>query len=317
MIVGKILSFTLARARLVSCTQPQLLNQKQDLTLFLLVCKLSNYHVTKNIEYISQGNKIKNFDDHIKHFKNTENRPLLIMLTWLLSKRRHVMKYVNLYTEQGFDIALVTMTPWQLMWPTKGSRVVAADLLDFLIQHESYQQILLHGFSVGAYMWGEILDLIQSDRQKYAHLIDKIVGQIWDSVVDVTELTVGTPRAVFPKNEMLQSMFQKYLEYHLKTFHKQSTQYYIRSSQLFHTNLVHTPALFFISKTDIVGTLTSNFRVRDRWDTLGVKTYVKIFEKSPHVGHYYKYPKEYVAELYAFLNKLQLIQNEEKMRAHL
>ena len=44
---------------------------------------------------------------------------------------------------------------------------------------------------------------------------------------------------------------------------------------------------------------------------------MKIFEESPHVSHFYTYPKEYVAELYAFLQKLNLIQNEEKIRARL
>ncbi|XP_031839905.1 transmembrane protein 53-like lethal (2) k09913 [Nomia melanderi] len=317
MIVGKILSSTLARARIVSYAQPQLLNQKQNLTLFLLVCKLTSHHITRNIKYISQDNKIKTSAGRIQKYKNDDNRPLLVLLSWLMSRPRHVMKFVNLYTEQGFDVAVVTLTPWQLMWPTKGSRVVAAELLDFLVQYERNQQILLHGFSVGAYMWGEVMDLIQSDRQKYAHIIDMIVGQVWDSVVDVTELSTGIPRAVFPRNDVLQNMLQKYLQYHLKTFYKQSTQYYIRSSQLFHTNLVHTPALFFISKVDPIGNIVDNMRVHDQWVINGVKTYVKIFDKSPHVGHYYKYPKEYVAELYAFLNKLNLIKNEEKIRAHL
>ncbi|OAD57622.1 hypothetical protein WN48_01596 [Eufriesea mexicana] len=222
------------------------------------------------------------------------------------------MKYVNLYVEQGFDIVVVSITPWQLMWPTKGSRLVAADLLEFLIQHQNYQQILLHGFSVAGYMWGEILDLIQSDHKKYNNVIDRIIGQVWDSLADVTELSIGTTRAIFPKSEMVQNMFQKYLEYHMKAFYKQSTQYYIRSSQLFHSNLVRSPALFLISKSDPVGTVASNLRVKNNWDALGTKTYVKIFEKSPHVGHYQTYPKEYVAELNAFLNKLHINQNEKK-----
>ncbi|KAG7207132.1 hypothetical protein KM043_001006 [Ampulex compressa] len=128
---------------------------------------------------------------------------------------------------------------------------------------------------------------------------------------------MGTPRAIFPKNEMLRTMMEKYLEYHMRTFYNQSTQYYIRSSQLFHTTLVRSPALFLISKTDPVGTVTNNLRVRDQWDSLGIKTYVKIFDKSPHVGHFHKYPKEYVAELYAFLSRLGLIRNEEKIRARL
>ncbi|XP_006622885.1 transmembrane protein 53-A [Apis dorsata] len=314
MVVERVILSTLTKIRLISCIKPQLLQQKQNLTNFLLVCKLSSYHVTKNIEHIMHDNQIRT-DTIRQNFNNEKNRPLLILLSWLLPKHRHIMKFANLYVEQGFDIVILSITPWQLIWPIKGSRLVASDLLEFLIEHQNYQQIVLHGFSVGGYMWGEILDLIQSDYQKYNNVIERIVGQIWDSLADVTELSIGIPRAIFPKNKMLQNMFQKYLEYHMKAFYKQSTQYYIRSSQLFHTNLVHSPALFFVSKTDPVGSLTSNLRVKDQWDTVGVKTYIKIFEKSPHVGHYRKYPKEYVAELYTFLNKLPLIQHEKKMGA--
>ncbi|XP_060817749.1 transmembrane protein 53 [Bombus pascuorum] len=312
MIVGRMLLPTLARTRLSSYARPQLLKQRQDLTLFLLVCKLSNYHITKNIEYISQNNVIRN-GTAVQNFNNGENKPLLVLLSWLLPKRKHVLKYADLYLGQGFDVVIVSITPWQLLWPTKGSRLVAADLIEFLIKHQNYQQILLHGFSVAGYMWGEVLDLLQNDPKKCNNIINRIVGQVWDSLADVSELTIGAPRAMFPTNEMLQNMCQKYLEYHMKTFYKPSTQYYIRSSQLFHTNLVHSPALFFISKTDPVGSLTSNLRVKESWDSLGVKIYVKIFENSPHVEHYRKYPKEYVAELYAFLNKLNLMQNKKKM----
>lgn len=89
---------------------------------------------------------------------------------------------------------------------------MAEDLLTFLKQNESYQQILLHGFSVGGYMWGEALDLIQSNKDKYNNITDRIVGQVWDSIADVTHIAIGFPRAVFPKNMVLQSMLQKYVE---------------------------------------------------------------------------------------------------------
>lgn len=57
----------------------------------------------------------------------------------------------------------------------------------------------------------------------------------------------------------------------MKTFHKQATQYYIRSSQVFHTGVVRVPALLFVSKTDPVGTVESNMNLRDTWDSLGLK----------------------------------------------
>lgn len=280
---------------------------------------LSSHHFSKNIEFLTQDSRsVSSINKNATCNVNViNNRPLLVILTWLLSKRRHVMKFVNLYMEQGFDVAMVSLTPWQLIWPVKGSRLVAADLLSFLKQNENYEQILLHGFSVGGYMWGEALDLMQSDKEKYSNITDRIVGQVWDSIADVGQIATGFPLAVFPKNMMLQSMLRKYLEYHMKTFYSQSTQYYIRSSQVFHTASLRVPSLLFVSKTDPVGTVTSNLTLRDTWESKGMKIYVKIFEESPHVAHFYTYPKEYVAELYAFLQKLNLIQNEEKIRARL
>ncbi|XP_070156870.1 uncharacterized protein [Polyergus mexicanus] len=274
---------------------------------------LSSHHVSKNIEFLTQDNLVSSSKNVIH---NVNNRPLLVILTWLLSKRQHVMKFVNLYMEQDFDVIMVSLTPWQFLWPTK-SRLVAADLLTFLKQNESYQQILLHGFSVGGYLWGEALDLMESNKDKYSGIADRIVGQVWDSLSDLNELPMGISNAVFPKNMLLQSMLQKYTEYHLKTFHQQATRYYIRSSQMFHIATIPVPALLFVSKTDPVGTVAASLNVRDTWESLGIKTYVKIFEESPHVAHFYRYPKEYVAELYAFLQKLNLIQNEKKIRSHL
>lgn len=84
---------------------------------------LSSHHVSKNIEFLTQDNCIISSKNITQNVNVTNNRPLLVILTWLLSKRQHVMKFVNLYMEQGFDVAMVSLTPWQLMWPAKGSRV--------------------------------------------------------------------------------------------------------------------------------------------------------------------------------------------------
>jgi len=57
----------------------------------------------------------------------------------------------------------------------------------------------------------------------------------------------------------------------MKTFHRQSTQYYIRSSQLFHTANLRVPALIFVSKNDPVGTISSNLAVQNAWESVGIK----------------------------------------------
>ncbi|XP_043275358.1 transmembrane protein 53 isoform X2 [Venturia canescens] len=305
-------------SRFAKTSQSPFGDHKHSFVLSLVTCRfVATHHVTKNIELISQDPKDLQIKQNTKSSGDSSNPPLLVILSWLLSKRKHLMKFANLYMEQGFDVVTVSVHPWQLMWPVKGTRVIAKDLLTFLDQNKSYEQIMLHGFSVGGYMWGEVLELIEQDRKKYDHVIERIIGQVWDSAADISELTIGTPRAVFPKNEVMQKVLAKYLDYHMKTFYNSATQYYIRSSQLFHMNLVRTPALFLLSNTDPVGAVSSNMRVRDSWDSLGIETYVKIFNESPHVGHFQKYPKEYVHELYTFLDKLNMISNEEKIRSRL
>lgn len=316
MMSGRAAVCSFVRRQFNHRVQPRLLINKQNMAIMLIAPRLlSTNEVTKNIKFISHDNNITISKYKLKNSNASGNRPLMIILCWLLAKDKHVMKFADLYLQQGFDVALVTISPWQLMWPEKGSRLIAADLLSFLQENQEYQQILLHGFSVGGYMWGEVLTHVHSDRDKYNNVIDRIIGHIWDSAADVTEFVVGTPRAIFPSNPLLQSILEKYLMYHMKAFYKQSTQYYLRSSQMFHTNLVRSPALFLMSNTDPVGPVSSNMRVRDSWDSLGTKTYIKIFDGSPHVGHYRKYPKEYVAEIHAFLDILNLMKNKDKIVA--
>lgn len=91
-------------------------------------------------------------------------------------------------------------------------QVIVFDLLQFLEENKQYEQILLHGFSVGGYMWGELLDFVHKDRKKYDQVINRVVGHVWDSAADISELTIGTPRAIFPNNVLLQNVMKKYLE---------------------------------------------------------------------------------------------------------
>lgn len=116
----------------------------------------------------------------------------------------------------------------------------------------------------------------------------------------------------------MQTALRKYMIYHMKTFHEPATSHYIRSSQMFHGNLVRTPALFLVSKRDPVGPPSSNDRVRDNWVRNKCEVTYKIFEKSPHVGHFQMYPEEYTSLLLNHLRLVNLIQQDtERLRAKL
>jgi len=105
----------------------------------------------------------------------------------------------------------------------------------------------------------------------------------------------------------------------MKTFHEAATQHYIRSSQMFHTNFVHAPALFFVSKTDPVGAEASNRRVADTWVSNGIKLTWKVFDRSPHVGHFIKHREEYISYLFDHLQSVNMMKKDSShvMRAKL
>lgn len=166
-------------------------------------------------------------------------------------------------------------------------------------------------------MWGECLAQMQKDSAKYQTVIDRIIGQVWDSAADITEIPIGVPRALFPRNPRLQIALRNYMLYHMKTFHEAATQHYIRSSQLFHTNICHAPALFIVSKTDPVGSESSNRRVADSWISNGINLTWKCFDRSPHVGHFIKHRQEYMQSLFDHLRSIKMVKYPEKLRAKL
>ncbi|XP_064074583.1 uncharacterized protein LOC113398137 [Vanessa tameamea] len=259
--------------------------------------------ITKNIQYIT-NEKIKlTTDPKTMKLDKQLNRPTCVMINWLLARQKHVMKYANLYLEQGFDVISVSCTPWQLIWPLKGSQLVAADLIKFMAANENDQPTVLHGFSVGGYIWGEVCVHIMNNKEQYQPVIDRIAAQVWDSAADITEITIGVPAAVFPKNKIMQKTLKAYMEYHLKTFHDAATVHYIRSSQLFHTNLCRAPALFLLSASDPVGAERSNRSVYDSWCKMGIKCTWQCWDRSPHVQHFNKHRDEYVSLLRAHLQQ--------------
>lgn len=159
-----------------------------------------------------------------------------------MSKSNHIKKYAQLYIDHGFDVITVSVTPWQVLWPKTGIQVnnssnysqctqieahstvskfkwfflylqlVAADLVKFLENNVNKRSpLLLHGFSVGGYLWGECMVHMSREVERYRHVLDMIQGQVWDSAVELSEIPIGVPKAVFPNNDTLQRALKNYL----------------------------------------------------------------------------------------------------------
>ncbi|XP_073812485.1 transmembrane protein 53-like lethal (2) k09913 isoform X1 [Musca autumnalis] len=269
---------------------------------------ISSKEITKNMTLYTNEPFKSEVDSNSLEFKKPTGNPLVLMMAWLMAKQKHLKKYAEIYTELGFDVMVVHITPWQLLWPVKGTQVVASETIKFLENNKSYAPIVVHGFSVGAYQMGEIMLQMSRDMERYKHILDRIVCQIWDSAADITEIPVGVPKSIFPKNQSMQNALRNYTLYHLKTFHNQATIHYMRSSQMFHSTILKQPALFFVSDNDPIGPPASNQAVRENWERANIKVTFKCWKKSQHAAHIIKHRDEYLDILYKHLEECGVLE---------
>uniref|UniRef100_A0A2A4IXV0 Transmembrane protein 53 n=1 Tax=Heliothis virescens TaxID=7102 RepID=A0A2A4IXV0_HELVI len=264
--------------------------------------------IFQNMTYISNDNVKLKADPKTMKLNQNIDKPLCIIMNWMMAKPNHVQKYAKLYLDHGFDVVSVTCTPWQLMWPAKGSQVVAKGLLRF-IEANTQNPLVVHGFSVGAYVWAELLVHAVKNKQQYQPVLDRIASQVWDSGADIHEIPVGFPSAVFPKNKVLQELFRTYIKTHMKVFHNVATKHYMQATAVFHETPCRAPGLFLVSKTDLVGAEKRSRSVHDSWVRSGMKCNFKCWDKSPHVLHYIYHPEEYKQVLYSHLNQCGLLKS--------
>ncbi|XP_053684219.1 uncharacterized protein LOC128734185 [Sabethes cyaneus] len=271
------------------------------------------YSLTKNLNFYSTSRNNWNKNCDTLRLTDPIDKPLVLIFAWLQASDKHLKKFAEFYIEQGFEVLVAHISPWQLIWPVHGTQAVANDVINFLKHNDLTKGVVIHGFSVGGYLWGECLvKLNQNESGKLA--LNKIKGQIWDSAADITEIPVGVPHAVLPKNPILQNTLRSYLTYHLKLFHEEATQYYEKSAYHFFNEPARSPALLLISKTDPVGTESANRKLMSIWESIDIKTTLKCWDRSPHVGHFHKHRDEYIDLLLTHLGTLNIVGYVQKAK---
>jgi hypothetical protein len=66
---------------------------------------------------------IFNFPSKIE--QSNPGRPLTVLLSWLMSKDSHTKKFVKFYTDLGFDVLKIRISPFDLIRPVRGTQARA------------------------------------------------------------------------------------------------------------------------------------------------------------------------------------------------
>lgn len=174
------------------------------------------------------------------------------------------------------------------------------------------QPILIHGFSVGGYLYGETLVKMLGNQEQYKGLTDRIQAQVFDSPVDIQGIPKGVSQAS-TDNVLMQKVVQGSIATYLKAS-SGSMKHYLKSSTTFTTNELRTPTLFLYSNSDPVAEASRIEEVGRNWKNQGIPVDMKCFQDSAHVSHYQMYPVEYTKVLNSFLEKMGFTRGVGEMR---
>lgn len=232
-------------------------------------------------------------------------RRLVVLMSWLQAKEKHIEKYRQLYLERGFDVLNVKTSPLDLLLPTIGAKKISKDFVRFMAEKQ-YSDVVLHGFSVGGYMFGQVLlDVDREEDQVRRNLLNSIRGIVFDSLVPFEGTCVGVANSI-TSNKLGAKMIEQLLRLYLFLGHNIATKYYLEASEKVWGGPLRCPSLFLMSKEDNI----SDHRIVERlvkvWDGLGIETHKKMFENSSHVQLYSKHPDTYVKQVESFLKRINM-----------
>lgn len=283
--------------------QPARTPNGMKLISFQLAKNFSTKQLTPAVALMTNGST--------KHLRNrpniseysSEGKPLAVLICWLAAKNNAVNKYAKFYMDQGFDVLTVRITPWQLLLPARADPIIRNEVLPTLLSSD-HDKKLIHGFSVGGYVFAQMLKYMHNDPTgKCQEMMKTMDAQIWDSVVDVNGISIGVSKSVFMKNQFLQKSLQSYIDFHLKAFQNIATCWYDEAHEYFYNKPLHAPSLFLASEIDQISTIDVIQNIQDIWGGYGIKCSNKVWNNTSHVGHMRRYPDEYKMTVKMFLDR--------------
>lgn len=236
----------------------------------------------------------------------TTERKLVVLMSWLEAQEKHIEKYRQFYLERGFDVLNVKTSSLDLLLPTRGAKKISQDFIRFMIEKE-YTDVVYHGFSVGGYMFGQVLlDSDQCEAQIRDRLRGSIRGLIFDSLVPFEGICVGVANSI-TQNQYAAKLIENFLKLYLVLGQKIATKYYEESSKKVWGGPLKCPSLFFCSKDDNISDYRIVTKLIDTWKNLGIETHKMTVESSPHVQIFLKHHDAYVEQAEQFLRRIKLL----------
>lgn len=236
----------------------------------------------------------------------TSERRLVVLLSWLEAKEKHIEKYREFYLHRGFDVLNVKTSPWDLLLPNYGAKKISEDFVRFMIEKQ-YSNVVLHGFSVGGYMFGRfLLEIDQLNEEMRRKLLNSIRGLVFDSLVPFEGTCYGVANSI-TRNKLAAKAIEQLLRFYLLVGHNVATKYYLEASDKVWGGPLRCPSLFLMSRDDKISDHKIVERLASVWSELGIDCQKMLVDSSPHVQLFSKHHDQYVQRVGDFLKYINVI----------
>ncbi|XP_069132701.1 transmembrane protein 53-like [Argopecten irradians] len=227
-------------------------------------------------------------------------RPLMLLFGWMLAKRKHIQKYEEYYLNRGYNVMTVSASPLDILMPSRAQGIARKiiEQIEYKSRDAGRQPILLHGFSVGGYLIGELHVKLNTTKTIARELL---VAQIFDSPVDVDGIPKGFSTDL-TENPALRVFIRSSLNLYMAIF-KKNVSKFVTASEAFKYNRYCVPSLFLYSTADKVVKPETVEGFIHGYKQRGIVVRSRCWKDSAHVSHFYCYPVEYMDILTIFLNK--------------
>ncbi|XP_036978344.1 uncharacterized protein LOC119032843 [Acanthopagrus latus] len=239
-------------------------------------------------------------------------RPLLVFFSWLGAQPGAVAKYRDLYLDRGMDVLWVQSNIMHFLWPRWGLSY-GLEVLKVLEEPRfSGRAVLVHASSIGGYSFTQILSHIARRQKQHAELAQRVIGQIYDSLVagSLEHMAIGLGRTLLPR-------FERFIKntamVYFWIFKTQTADLYDAGIHLFTNSPITAPALFFSSVNDVMCDQAVMDKIIDRWRRRGLTVVCKKWKESTHAAHMRCHPEDYLCTLEKYLNSLPVCSLRAKM----
>jgi len=225
------------------------------------------------------------------------DRPVAVVTGWMGSKTSQLKPYIRYYNDKGMDAISLAVGPAHILFPHKAQEQMEQVMSEVL--KKSPSKVIIHQFSMGGYLYSQLLRVMARKPEEYKVFGDKIAAQIFDSPPDVHGIAYGISRGFKPA--FVQDIVKGGLDLVLKLMENGIGVEHRAASKQMHENYITAPSLWFYSRADVIAPAKDCEVVIKRWRENNIEVEACVFENTKHIQHGRIEPDRYFGALDSFL----------------